>query len=116
MFFVKGILRKDRVSEWEDDKGNKRKSRYLLIANNEGDFPVSVGVPLDMAVAPIGNEVFIKVEIYPFTKENGERKVAKKNVYVDGDKDYPKKEETDEKTNKEASKEADKENNNKDEN
>ncbi len=97
MLYIKGVLNQDKIRKWDDKDGVEQQSRYLRIGNDLGDYPVSINVPLDMAVAPIGEEVFIKVDYYPYHKDaNGVRKTARKSIYVDAKKPYPKKEETDE--------------------
>jgi hypothetical protein len=82
MFYIKGIIKSDKTEDFIRKDGFPVKKRSLHIEPLDSIFPVAVSVPLDKEYGKVGDQVEIKVNVYPFSFVNKQRVKAFLSIYV----------------------------------
>jgi len=82
MFYIKGIIKDDRVENFIRKDGTPGQKRLLYIEPQNSIYPVAVTVPLYKAYGPVGDKIEIEVKAYPFSFVNRQRQKAFLSIYV----------------------------------
>jgi hypothetical protein len=83
MFTLKGTLKKETIREFTRKDGTQGQSRELYIEPEGSLYPVKVNVSnMDLKIGKEGDVVTLKVEVFPYTFVDKQRKKAFLDVYV----------------------------------
>jgi hypothetical protein len=89
MFYIKGVIKDDKLEGFTRKDGTPGQKRSLYIEPVNSIYPITVTVPVGKDYGQIGDKVEIEVKVYPFSFVNKQRLKAFMSVYVqeeDGDK------------------------------
>lgn len=89
MFYIKGVIKDDKLENFTRKDGTPGQKRSLYIEPVNSIYPITVNVPIGKDYGQIGDKVEIEVKVFPFSFVNKQRLKAFLSVYVseeDGDK------------------------------
>ncbi len=82
MYYIKGKIKDDKLTDFMRKDGTPGQKRTLYIEPTGSIYPVAVNVPLTEAYGKIGDNIDLKVKIYPFSFDNKQRQRAFMSIYV----------------------------------
>lgn len=82
MFILKGKIKDDKTKDFVSKAGVPGVVRSLFIDPVGSVFPIKVNVPIDRDFGPVGSEVELDVNAYPYNYVDGVRQRAFLSVYV----------------------------------
>lgn len=90
MYFIKGKIKDDKTTDFTRKDGTPGQKRTLYLEPIGSIYPVAVNVPLGKSFGKVGDDIELKVKVYPFSFNDKQRQRAFMSVYVPEEADNDK--------------------------